>query len=84
MLSSLLHSLSRYDIQGRAYLTSGKKCYLNDIAFRRKIASGFDPALGRYLENVIYIYLRSNGYKLYSGELRNSEIDLIAERTIYL
>lgn len=36
--------------------------------------------MGKYLENIVYIFLRSRGYSLYSGELREGEVDLIAEK----
>jgi predicted AAA+ superfamily ATPase len=36
--------------------------------------------VGKYLENLVYLDLRRKGYKVYSGKLRDKEVDFIAEK----
>ena len=75
-----IHEAERYDIKGKKILTGEKKYYLNDLGFKYFLSSSFDFGVGKYLENLIYLDLRRKGYTVYSGKLRNREIDFIAER----
>lgn len=75
-----IHESERYDIKGRRLLTGDRKYYLNDAAFKSYFQSSFDPAGGKYLENIIFISLIRNGYKVFTGQFNGSEIDFIAEK----
>jgi len=76
----LIHEVERFDIKGKSILESGKKYFLNDLAFRNYVFSTFDPGLGGQLENVIFLYLRRLGYTVYVGKLGDREVDFIAEK----
>ena len=67
-------------LKGKKILTGEKKYYLNDLGFKYFLSSSFEFGVGKYLENLIYLDLRRKGYTVYSGRLRNKEIDFIAER----
>jgi hypothetical protein len=49
--------------------------------------SGFEYGMGYKLENIIYLQLINSGYTVYTGIVRNKEIDFVAtknNRIIYL
>ena len=76
----LIHKSVRFDIKGKKIFSREKKYYLNDVGFRSFFSSSFDPAIGKYLENIIFISLLRNGYSVYTGTINGSEIDFIAEK----
>lgn len=76
----LLHEAPRYDVRGKIIFTRQRKYYLNDMAFRSFLSSGFDPAPGKLLENSIYLYYRSRGYRVSVGTLSKQEVDFVVEK----
>jgi len=76
----LVHECSRFDIQGKRILSGERKCYLNDTSFRYFMSSSFNPGIGRYLENAIYLHLRRQGFTIYTGKSGVSEVDFVAEK----
>jgi predicted AAA+ superfamily ATPase len=76
----LIYEVSRYDLKGKDILDSGKKYYLNDLAFRNFIFSKFDAGLGKHLENIVFLNLRRNGWRVNVGKFDNLEIDFVAEK----
>ncbi len=78
--SYLIHDAVRYDIKGKEILSGLKKFYLNDLSFRNYLFSGFDYTPGKLLENYVFIYCKSHGYNVYTGKLRDKEIDFILEK----
>ncbi len=77
--SNMVHAVDRYDIKGKEILSGNKKYYLNDLSFRNYLCSGFDPGMGKSLENYFYLYFRSLGYKIYIGNIQKEEVDFILE-----
>ena len=76
----LISSVRRSDIQGRKVFEVGEKIYFNDIGIRNAIA-GFSPFdMGKIIENVVYLHLKTIGYSLLIGKQDDREIDFIAER----
>ena len=78
--SYFIHAINRYDLKGKNILAGEKKYYLNDLSFKYYLSSSFDFAISRYLENIIYLHLRRQGYNVYVGKINNKEIDFIAEK----
>ena len=76
----LIHEVDRFDIRGKEILSSTKKYYLNDLSFRNLLSSSFDYEPGNNLENIIYIYFKSLGYKIFVGKVLNTEIDFVLEK----
>lgn len=76
----LIHEADRYDIKGKRILSGEKKYYLNDLGFKYYLSSSFDFGVGKYLENAVYLDLKRKGYTVYTGKLRDKEIDFIAEK----
>lgn len=76
----LIHKVERYDIKGKLILGGEKKYYLNDLSFHNYLFSGFDYGLGKKLENIVYLYYRSQGWNVYVGKIGKKEIDFVIEK----
>ena len=76
----IIHETERFDLKGKKILGGEKKYYLNDLAFKYYLSSSFDFGVGKYLENAVYLDLKRKGFKVYTGRLRDKEIDFIAEK----
>lgn len=76
----LISSVRRSDIQGRKVFEVGEKFYFSDIGIRNAI-TGFSPFdLGKIIENVVFLHLKTMGYSLLIGKQDDREVDFIAER----
>ena len=83
----LIHQVERFNIKGKDIISGNSKYYINDLSFKNYLYSGFEYGLGYMLENIVYLQLINSGYTVYTGFIRNKEIDFIAtknDRTIYL
>lgn len=78
--AKLLYKCERFDLKSRKSLRGETKYYLADpgIYFARNVdvRLNYGPAL----ENALYLYLRSQGYKLSVGRIGKLECDFIARR----
>jgi predicted AAA+ superfamily ATPase len=75
-----LHECPRYDLRGKQILIGERKYYLNDLAFKSILQTGFDANVNRMLENLVYLSLRRQGYQVYVGRFNHQEIDFVAEK----
>jgi len=85
--SFIFHRAERYDIRGKQTLSGIKKYYLNDLSFKNYLLGYTASDIGYNLENMIYLQLLQNGYKVYIGNFDKFEIDFIAQKkdkTLYL
>lgn len=76
----LIHECGRYDIRGKELLAGVRKYYLNDLAYRQYLSSGFEAALPQRIENLLYLHFRSQGFAVYVGSSRNLEVDFVVEK----
>lgn len=76
----LIHETERYDLKGKKILAGPKKYYVNDLAFRNYLSSGFDYGLGGHLENAVYLYYRQQGFQIYVGKIGDFEVDFVVEK----
>lgn len=78
--ASVLYRCERFDLKSRKSLRGEEKYYLADpgIYFARNVDVRLN--YGPSLENALYIYLRSRGYKLSVGRIGKLECDFIARR----
>lgn len=74
----LVHKAERYNIKGKDVISGNAKYYINDLAFKNYLYPGFAYGLGYQLENLIYLFLKKNGYKVYVGNLGTWEVDFVA------
>lgn len=68
----------RYDIRGKKILTRMDKYYLADPGLGKIKNSGFKTDIGFLLKNVIYNELLVRDYDVYTGKVKNGEIDFVA------
>lgn len=82
----LVHRAERYNIKGMEIVSGTCKYYINDLAFKNYLYSGFGYGLGYLLENAVFLQLRQAEYEVFVGTTRRGEIDFVAkkaERIIY-
>ncbi|MDP2103372.1 MAG: ATP-binding protein [Candidatus Gracilibacteria bacterium] len=76
----LTYSIDRFDIKGKNILEGSKKYYLGDLGFANFMLSSFDNNITRKLENYVFNFLKYKGYKVYTGNIGDLEIDFVAEK----
>jgi len=83
----ITNKVMRYDIKGKKQLQLYEKYYLSDIGFNFTLLGNRIEDLSGKLENIVYLELKSRGYRVSIGKLNNLEIDFIAiknNETIYI
>ncbi len=76
--SFIVYKVSRYDIKGKQYLSTGSKYYVADIGLRYFLLGTRHTDMGHILENVVYLELLRRGYEVYIGKVGDAEVDFIA------
>jgi len=76
--SFLVHKSERYDIRGKDTISGNAKYYINDLAYKNYLYTGFSYGIGYKLENLVYLKLKRNGFKVYTGVFRDKEVDFVA------
>ena len=77
----LVNEVSRYDIKWKKILDYTAKYYFSDIWIRNISGFNFINDIWKILENLVFIKLISEWYKVYIWELLWKEIDFIAEKS---
>ncbi len=74
--SFVFYCVHRFDIKGKRQLATLEKYYLVDVGLLNVLlGKERDANRGHILENIVYLELLRRGYKIWTGALRNSEID---------
>lgn len=78
--AKILYRCPRFDMKSRRSLSTDSKYYLADtgIYFSRNVDGRIN--YGPVLENILYAYLASRGYKLSVGQIGKTECDFIARK----
>jgi hypothetical protein len=84
----IINAVQRYNIHGKKLLEQNYKYYFADHGLRNLLC-GFNirGSIEKIMENVIYLHLVAQGFKVTVGILRTSEIDFVATKgnqTIYI
>lgn len=78
--SFVFYCVHRFDIKGKKQLATQEKYYLVDLGFLNVLVGREKMAdRGHILENAVYLELLRRGYKIWTGALRNGEIDFIVK-----
>ena len=76
----LIYKVKRADIEGKKIFEIGEKYYFEDWGIRNAIIGYKQKDINKILENVVFIHLKTLGYKVHIGKLGKKEIDFICER----
>ncbi len=84
----IIYPVQRYDIRGKKLFEQNYKYYFTDHGLRNLLC-GFNLRgnIEKIIENVVYLHLVTQGYRVTVGILRNAEIDFVAthgDKTIYI
>ena len=83
----LVDRVPLYDIKGKGILVSKYKYYLADVGIRNALLGFRSSDIPGYIENIIYLDLKSRGYDIWIGNNNGMEVDFIARRggdTVYI
>jgi len=83
----LIHRCERFNIRGKETIAGNVKFYANDLSFKNYLHPGFGYGFGYLVENLIYLELRRAGYEVYTGSIKDKEVDFVAskeDRVIYV
>jgi len=81
--SFVFYRVNRFDIKGKKQLATQEKYYIVDLGLLN-VMVGRERAAdkGHILENIVYLELLRRGYKIWTGRLRNSEIDFTVKNSL--
>lgn len=74
----ILYEATRYNIKGKAFLSTQSKFYCVDVALRNLLVKGRDSDVGHILENIVFLELKRRGYDVHVGQLGSTEVDFVA------
>lgn len=78
--SFVFYCVHRFDIKGNKQLATLEKYYLVDVGLLNILVGRERTSnRGHILENVVYLELLRRGYKIWTGILRNAEVDFIVK-----
>ncbi len=75
-----INVVSRTDIQGKKQFEVGEKYYFEDVGLRNAIVGFRMQDIAKIIENVVFLHLKNNGYRIKIGFSDNKEVDFIAEK----
>ncbi|MCF6268276.1 MAG: ATP-binding protein [Melioribacteraceae bacterium] len=74
--SFVFYRVNRFDIKGKKQLATLEKYYIVDVGLLNVlIGRERTTDKGHILENIVYLELLRKGYKVWTGRLRNAEVD---------
>lgn len=79
--SFFIYKVNRAEVGGMKIFEIGEKYYFEDTGIRNAIMGvNMHRDINKLLENVVYIELLRQGYKVFVGKSSDKEIDFIADR----
>lgn len=76
-----VHKVQRAEVKGLKIFEIGEKYYFEDTGLRNALRRfDFRSDVHKVMENVVYLHLLRNGYRVFVGINGNKEIDFMAEK----
>ena len=72
--------VKRTEIVGRKIFEIGDKFYFEDLGMRHALIPFKQKDIGKVLENIVFLHLKTSGYQVYVGKQGDKEIDFVAEK----
>lgn len=76
----VFYKAERYDIRGKERLKTLGKYYAVDLGLRHHVLGRADIDRGSQIENLVYLKLAQEGYKVFVGKYDDFEIDFVCFR----
>lgn len=76
----IFYSVGRYDVKGKQLLKTLGKNYIIDMGFRNMLLGYRDADRGHILENIVFLELIRQDYRVYIGKVGETEVDFVAEK----
>lgn len=78
--AKIIYECNRFDLKSKSSLSREQKYYLADLSlyFSTNVNNNFN--FGPSLENIVYLYLASNGNEISIGKIGNLECDFIIRK----
>ena len=76
----LVHRCERFDIRGKNTIGGNVKFYANDLSYKNYLYPGFGYGFGYMPENLVYLDFLRAGYEVYTGNIKNKEVDFVARK----
>ena len=76
-MAKIVSECNRFDLKSRKALKREQKYYLTDLAIYFALNTDNRISYGSSLENLVYVYLVSNGYQVSIGKIGRLECDFI-------
>ena len=67
----------RFDLKGKAFLSTNEKYFATDLGLRNHIKSSETVDYNKLYENTVYLEMLSRGYEIDVGKIGDQEIDFI-------
>ena len=78
----LIHRVSRTEVGGMKIFETGEKFYFEDIGISHAIRGfNFRRDVHKVMENAVYLHLIQQGYSVHVGQLKEQEIDFVADKS---
>ena len=75
--AKIIYECNRFDLKSKKSLKKENKYYLADLSLYFSLNTNNQLSYGPSLENIIYLFLVSNGYQVSTGKIGNLECDFI-------
>lgn len=76
----LIFRVPRSEIGGKKIFEINEKYYFEDMGLRHALIGYKQQDINKILENLVFMHLKIQGYKITVGQLPNGEIDFVCER----
>ena len=78
--AKIIYECNRFDLKSKKSLVRDQKYYLADLALYFSFNTNNNLNYGPSLENLVYLYLVSNGYQVSVGKIGKFECDFIVRK----
>ena len=75
--AKILYECKRFDLKSRKSIRGEQKYYLSDLSFYFSTNTDNRVNYGPILENIVFVYCKSNHYEVSIGRIGNLECDFI-------
>jgi predicted AAA+ superfamily ATPase len=76
----IIYPAKRYDIKGKKIMDRMEKYFLADLGIRYSMLGNRRDDISQLLENIVFLELKRNGYRVHVGKSGERGIDFIAEK----